>query len=242
MELTPIQRQAFFVVIVLALAGLGWYLFRPAVPAASSAGRHPAAAGGVTRPLSAAQPGSSPSGSPSPSPGGGLGSGGLGGSGASPGGGSAAGSRAAPLSPSQTAAIYQWLPFTPAGLAGAARTVITFGDDYGTFSYDQNATAYLAPMRGLISSTLAEQLANAYSAAGVASLRITSRQVSTGTAAIIALRAFGPSSITFVVAVSQHMTDHSGRSELTVNYAVTAAGSAGSWQVSDIQLAAAGNS
>jgi hypothetical protein len=97
-------------------------------------------------------------------------------------------------------------------------------------------------MHSMISSSLAQQLAAAYSAPGVASLRTSKKQVSTGTAAISSLRAFGPSSITFVVAVTQHMTDTGGRSQLTVDYAVTLSGGAGSWQVTSIELASAGNS
>ena len=42
--------------------------------------------------------------------------------------------------------IYQWLPFTQAGLAAAASVVVRFGDAYGSYSYTQNATAYTAPL------------------------------------------------------------------------------------------------
>ena len=38
------------------------------------------------------------------------------------------------------------------------------------------------------------------------------------------------------------MTDTGGRSQLTVDYAVTLSGGAGSWQVTSIELASAGNS
>jgi hypothetical protein len=219
MELTPLQRKAVFVVIVLALAGLGWYMLLPRAEGIGHAqarqGRRPA----VTSP--APQPSTAPAsptatGSPEPS------------------------SSAAPSA--GAANIYQWLPFTPAELTSAARLAVTFGTDYGTFSYDRNASAYLAPMHSMISSSLAQQLAAAYSAPGVASLRTSKKQVSTGTAAISSLRAFGPSSITFVVAVTQHMTDTGGRSQLTVDYAVTLSGGAGSWQVTSIELASAGNS
>src|SRR6516162_9132190 len=39
--------------------------------------------------------------------------------------------------------IYQWLPFTQAGLANAAATTITFATHYGTYSYRQSAQEYL---------------------------------------------------------------------------------------------------
>jgi hypothetical protein len=227
MELTPIQRQAAFVVIVLALAGLGWYLFLPRAHGAGSAlprqTARPASASPSVQAASSAAASPPPSSSP--------------GSATSPG----AASSAAPSGPA-AADIYQWLPFTPSGLASAAAMVVKFGDDYGTFSYDENASGYLAPMRSLVSPPLALQMKDAYSIPGVASLRDSKKQVSTGTAAISSLRAFGPSSITFIVAVTQHLTDTSGRSQLTADYAVTVSGSAGSWQVSDIELASAGNS
>jgi hypothetical protein len=224
MELTPLQRKAAFTLIVLALVGLGWYLFLPTADGAGGGSPRSAASQSPSParlPASTASPTPSAAGSPgrrtSPAP-------------------------SASAAPPPSADIYRWLPFTPAGLAGAARVVLKFGDDYGTFSYSQDAAGYLAPMRSLISRTLAQQLAAAYSAPGVASLRDNRKQVSTGTAVISSLRAFGPSSITFVVAVTQHLTDSRGRSQLTVDYAVTVTQSAGSWQASSIELASAGNS
>ena len=73
-------------------------------------------------------------------------------------------------------------------------------------------------------------------------MRVSRKQVSTGTAAISSLRAFGPGSLTFIVAVTQRITDTRGPSQSTVDYAVTATGSGASWQVSDVELASAGNS
>src|SRR5215468_9259624 len=51
--------------------------------------------------------------------------------------------------------IYQWLPFTSAGLANAAAAATAFAQHYGTFSYVQSTQAYLAPMRPLITPELA---------------------------------------------------------------------------------------
>ena len=229
MELSAIQRRAVFAALVVVLAGLGWFLLLPSARSREQAGpRHPAgqaradpavpAASGPAASAAAADPASPPPpASSGPQP------------------GSSAGISAA-------GAIYQWLPFTPSGLASAARTVARFGAEYGTFSYAENASGYLAPMRSLISPLLAQQLAAAYSTPGVASLRQRTKQVSTGAAAISSLRAFGPSSITFIVAVAQQLADTSGRRQLTVSYAVTVTGGAGSWQVTSIELASAGNS
>ncbi len=137
--------------------------------------------------------------------------------------------------------IYQWLPFTPSGLAAAAGVATAFGDDYGTYSYSENATGYVGKMRNLITPALSAVLANGYATPGVASLRASQKQVATGSAAISSLRAFGASSLTFVVTVSQQVTDIRGGSKTSDIYAVTVTGGGSNWQVSDIELAAAGN-
>jgi hypothetical protein len=212
MDLTAGQRKLVFAVIALGLAGLAWYLFLPAARGTASSAGQRGAARAPAPAANVAAPHATPSAATS----------------------AASGAAAAPD-------IYQWLPFTPAGLAAAANVVTRFGDDYDTFSYSQRAASYIAPMRGLISSALAAQLGGGYSAPGVAEPRIRDKQVSTGTTVISSLRAFGPSSITFIAAITQHLADTRGRSQSTVEYAVTVTGGAGTWQVSDIELASVGN-
>jgi len=145
---------------------------------------------------------------------------------------------AAPADPD----IYQWLPFTQAQLGSAAAVVSQFGDAYGTWSYSQDATSYVAAMHSLISPQLADVIEQGYSVPGVASQRSSKKQVSTGTAVINSIRAFGSSSITFVVTITERITATSGQSQISGQYAVTAVSSGSGWQVSDIELAAAGNS
>jgi hypothetical protein len=137
--------------------------------------------------------------------------------------------------------IYQWLPFTQAGLASAATTTTTFAKDYGTYSYTQSAESYLAPMRRLMTGQLAVVLGRAFGAPGLAGTRAGSKQVATATVTILALRAFGPTSLTFVVAIAQRIASTKGISKLTTNYAITLTGTGSSWQVNDIELASAGN-
>src|SRR5262244_1520133 len=117
MELSPVQRFAAFVVVVLVLAGLGAYLFlpRPSEADGPAAGAQPRCASPTATQHSASQ---APSGQPAPN-------------------------------------IYQWLPFTQAGLTSAASVTTTLAQHYGTFSYTQSAQAYLAPMLPLITSQLA---------------------------------------------------------------------------------------
>jgi hypothetical protein len=138
--------------------------------------------------------------------------------------------------------IYQWLPFTPAELGAAASTVRQFGAAYGTFSYTETSTEYVAPIARLATSQLTAQIRQAFSLPGVAAARTSERQVSTGTADIESLRAFGPSSLTFVVQVTENLTTTTGRSKQATSYAITLTGNAAAWQVSDIELQSAGNS
>jgi hypothetical protein len=220
METSPLQRRVTFGLIALVLVGLVVYLIgQRGSPAAARPdhGSHPVAGTGIQRPSPAVStaPASSPPASGSADPG-------------------SAGS-AAPD-------IYQWLPFTPAELGAAAGRVRLFAADYGTFSYTQSAAGYVAPLQSMCLASLAGQIEAAYSLPGVAGAREKTKQVSTGTATIQSIRAFGPGSITFVVEITEHETATSGPSETAASYAITVAGSGSSWQVTDIELASLGNS
>jgi hypothetical protein len=217
MELSAVQRKITFALVVFALAGLGVYLLTTtghgtAQPGAASA-RRPARHG--SGPPASPVASALPDATPTTS--------------------------AAPVS-TQAPDIYQWLPFTRAGLDSAAAVVVEFGDAYGTFSYTENATGYVGSMRNLVTDQLGQQLAAAYSTPGVASMRISHKQVSAGTAAITSLRAFGPDSLTFVVEITERITATRGGGQTTTSYAVTVTGGGTSWQVSDIELESAGNS
>jgi hypothetical protein len=219
MELSSAQRKVAFAVIVLVLAGLGISLLKPAAhgtPSGARASTRPTAHSTGGRSAPAASPSATPPGAASP------------------------GQATSPAPATAVPDIYRWLPFTPTELAAASRVALKFAGDYDTFSYSQNAAGYLAPMRNLVTSQLASLLARAYSTPGVASQRASTKQVSSGTAVISSLRAFGPSSLTFVMAITQSITDTKGRSQSTMNFAVTVTNSGG-WQVSDIESASAGN-
>ncbi len=138
--------------------------------------------------------------------------------------------------------IYSWLPFTQQDLAAAAAVTEKFLIDYNTYSYTETAAGYMARMNGLITTQLASTLRGLYSQPGVAKVRIDQRQVSTGTAVINSIRAFGSSSLTFVVTGTQHLTTSKGTSSGSTQYAITVTGSGTSWQVSDIELSSVGQS
>jgi hypothetical protein len=138
--------------------------------------------------------------------------------------------------------IYRWLPFSPSDLARAASVTEKFGADYGTFSYTESASDYVGAMRGLVTSELGATLARGYATPGVAQQRTQQKQLSTGSAVINSLRAFGGSSLTFVVTIKQSMRASQGKSQIAGQYAVTVSTSGGSWQVNDIELSNVGNS
>ncbi len=214
MDLTPLQRKAAFVVIVAALAGLGAFLLTPGSSQAHSQarrGHHPASS-------PAQVPATSPAATTSPVP------------------------VPAGVSPSPAAVnIYRWLPFSQQGLAIAAAVVRAFSADYATYTYTQTAAAYVAPMKNLVTSQLSGTLARGFAAPGVAQQRTSQKESATGSGQITGLRAFGPASLTFLVTVTQRTTSSRGSSRGSTNYAVTVTGTGTRWQVSDIELATAGN-
>jgi hypothetical protein len=137
--------------------------------------------------------------------------------------------------------IYSWLPFTQQGLAAAAAVTEKFLVDYNTYSYTESAADYVGRMNGLITTQLASTLRGLYAQPGVAKVRSDQRQVSTGTAVINSLRAFGPSSLTFIVTAGQRLVGAHGTTSGSTQYAVTVTGTGGAWQVNDIELESAGN-
>ena len=223
MDLTSGQRRLVFVVIVIALVGLGIFVIR-----GRNSGGTPAAAPATS--ASASQSSAS----------------------ASSAGGTAGDSvppsslpAATPASTTGGAEIYQWLPFTPAGLAAAAQTTTTFAKDYVTWSYTESEAAYADKLSGLVTSVELATLTNGYSTAGVAGPRVADKQVSTGSGTIDSIKSFatgsGPVSITFVVTINQQVTSTQPTNAESNQYAVTVASSGSTWQVNDIELSALGN-
>jgi hypothetical protein len=155
---------------------------------------------------------------------------------------SAAPATTAPPAVAGSVNIYSWLPFTQQDLAAAAAVTVRFSVDYDTFAYTETASGYVGQMAGLVTGQLASTLRAAYQVPGVAKLRTSQRQVSIGTATIDSLRAFGSSSLTFIVTAGQRLVSSHGTTSGSTQYAVTVTGSGGSWQVSDIELESAGNS
>jgi hypothetical protein len=212
MDLSPGQQKAAFFLIVVVLAALGYYLV---VPALKGSDHHNRAAGTSSPGAGASAP---PATAAAPPP-------------------------AVTASPAAAGGvdIYSWLPFTQQDLADAASVTTQFSVDYDTYTYAETPSQYVGTMGGLVTGELAATLKSAYATPGVATLRTGERQVSTGTAVIDSLRAFGPSSMTFIVTAGQRLVSAKGTTTGSTQYAVTVTGSGTSWQVSDIELESAGN-
>ena len=213
MDLSPGQQKAAFFLIVVVLAALGYYLV---VPALTHSHGHDHTAG-------TSSPGAGASARPVTA---------------------AAPPPAVTASPAAAEGvnIYSWLPFTQQDLADAASVATQFTVDYDTYTYTETPSQYVGTMGGLVTGELAVTLKSAYATPGVATLRTGEQQVSTGTAVIDSLRAFGPSSMTFIVTAGQRLVSAKGTTSGSTQYAITVTGSGTSWQVSDIELESAGNS
>ena len=213
MDLSPGQQKAVFALVVVVLAAVGYWLIVPKVTHSHG----PAQAAASTAP-----PAAGAASTPAQAP-------------ATP---------AVTVSPAATGSvnIYSWLPFTQQGLADAAAVTVKFLVDYNTYSYADSPADYIGRMNGLVTGPLATTLRGVYSAPGVAKVRNEQKQVSTGTAVIDALRAFGPSSLTFIATGTQHLVTAKGTSNGSAQYAITVTASGASWQVNDIQLSTVGQS
>jgi hypothetical protein len=211
-DLSPRQRLAVFALVVVVLAALGYYLVDPLLTHHHGSTQTAATA---STPATASAPAAS--GNP-----------------ATPG-------PAATASGAGSVNIYNWLPFTQQDLTSAAAVAVRFSVDYNTFTYTENAADYVRAMGSLVTGQLATTLRAGYQTPGVASLRTSQKQVSTGTASISSLRAYGTSSLTFIVTAGQRLATASGTTNGSTQYAVTVTNSAGSWQVSGLELESAGN-
>jgi hypothetical protein len=213
MELTPGQRRLVFVVIVLALVGLGVYVI-----SARNSGGTPAAAPSASAAApsaSATTPYVPPSSVPTPSP----------------------------VSTAGGAEIYQWLPFTPAGLTAAAQATVSFAKAYVTWSYTQSAQQYGATMSSLVTPSELQLIEAGYATPGLASTRTSEKQVSTGSGTIASIASFGanPTTIIFMVTIDQKVTSTQPAATTNQQYDITVSSNGGAWQVSDIEAPGAGN-
>ena len=228
MELSPGRQRLLFVVVVIALTGLGIFVIHgrnhqnTAAPAASS----------PTPPANGPTGSAAATGTPTAAP-------------------SAAASLAAasPSASPGSANIYQWLPFTQSDLAAAAKTTLAFANVYANTSYTETKTAYAGKLAGLTTPQEAATLVSDFETSGITTTRTADKQVATGTPTIDSISSRGPeppeppgpASITFAVTIAQQLASTSGTITSTPEYAITTVSTATGWLVEDIQLASLGN-
>ncbi|HEX4832686.1 MAG TPA: hypothetical protein VH478_16510 [Trebonia sp.] len=226
MELSPGQQRGLFVVVVVALAGLGIYLIGP--------GRHHAAATPAAS--------STPAGQPGPS-----GSAGTGAGTPTP---ALAGVPSQVIAPTplpvpttvKNANIYAWLPFTQQDLDAAASTAVSFLAADETYSYADTVTSYGQRLTPLATPTLLANLEQTFQLGLPAWKQQRASFKSGGT--ISQITAFGAQpepSITFLVSLTEQTTANGKTTSTTSAYNVTAIAAAGGWQVNDIEQGGAGN-
>jgi len=218
MELNTGQQRLLFAVVVVALAGLGFWLV--------SGRTHE----------SASPPAVSPSGTPTAS-----------GTPAATGTASVPPATVPPPASASTVAggadIYQWLPFTQADLTAAAKTTLAFAAVWDTTSYTESGTAYAAKLAGLVTTQYVATLVYDYGTSGVAGQRLSEKQVSTGTATIDSITSFGasPTSITFAVSIAQQVTSTKPTATSDGVYSITVEQDGGNWLVDNMELSSLGN-
>jgi hypothetical protein len=213
MELSPGQQRLLFVVVVIALVGLGFFLIEgrshgttaaPApTPTPTPTTSAPAASGAAT----ATPPATEPAATPSATAGG--------------------------------ANIYQWLPFTQSDLTAASKTTLAFATDYVTWNSKESKAAYGAKMASLVTAQEDATLESGFSTAAAAA----GNAVSTGSGTIDSISSFGssPASITFSVAIAQQVTPAKVANTGPSQYSITVVAAGGGWQVDNIELSSLGN-
>jgi hypothetical protein len=127
--------------------------------------------------------------------------------------------------------IYSLLPFTQKDFSAAADVARRFIVAYGTYRYDEQPSAYLGRMQGLIGGDVAAQLQRDSSAPGVIEQRKQDKEVSTSDAHLDALRDMQKDQFIFLVTGTQHVDKGGATSDTGQQWAVTVTRSGGGWVV-----------
>lgn len=136
--------------------------------------------------------------------------------------------------------VYRLLPLTARQLAAATAIADTFTALYGTYSYTQPASAWLARLQPYTAPGLQAALTDAAATPGLLQLRARQHASASCTATTTAIRDIAGTAITVLV-IGRQATRMHGTAHFTVQeYAVTLAPSGTGWQVYDIEPAAAG--
>ena len=142
---------------------------------------------------------------------------------------------------SRSAAAGALLPLSPADLSTAIRVATGFAAAYATYSYTEPPRTYLARLRPAITSELYATLARGAATPGVLSRRTRDHETAAAQATPEQIRAIGPASLILIVSLHQNITSSTGPRHQTEQLAVTATNNAGTWLVSDVEPASAGD-
>jgi hypothetical protein len=224
MELSPGRQRLLFVVVAIALVGLGIFVIegRSHGTTAASTTPTPTPSASSSAPTTSAAATSTPPATPS--------------SATPP-------SATPPATTAGGANIYQWLPFTQSDLAAAAKTTLAFANVYANTSYTETRATYAAKLSAVASAQEAATLVSDFETPNIADTRTADKQVSTGTPTIESISSFGadPTSITFDVSIAQQLSSTSGTMNSTLEYNITTVSAGAGWQVNNIQLSNVGN-
>jgi hypothetical protein len=130
------------------------------------------------------------------------------------------------------------LPFPPDAITQAAETAANFTAAYGTHRYDEPPTEYLRRLEPMMSPIVERAATDP----ATLTQRQRTQEVSAGQAHAQRIRALGPTSVTFLVTATEHVTTaHADRHD-TIRYALTLSRASRGWLVYGIDLAATGDS
>lgn len=137
--------------------------------------------------------------------------------------------------------VYHLLPFPPEAITQAAELARNFTAAYGTHRYNEPPQEYLRRLAPMISPQLRPSIERAATDPATLTQRQRTQEVSTGQARPETIRALGPSSITFLLTETEHVTTAHAARQDTTRYAVTLIHSSQGWLVYSIELAAIGD-
>ena len=134
--------------------------------------------------------------------------------------------------------IYSWLPFTQQDLDEAANVTLAFAAADQTFSRTDTASSYGLRLKNLVTPTFLAVLEQQFRPPGATAMS----SKSSGTITQIASFGASPTSITFVVTLTEQTTSGGKATTTTTPCDVTTVAVAGGWQVNDLEQAGVGNS
>lgn len=133
------------------------------------------------------------------------------------------------------------LPLSPADLSTAIQTATGFAANYATYSYTESPQTYLTRLRPTTTPELYAALAQGAATPGVLSRRTHDHETATAQAAPERIRAIGPASLILILSLHQNITGAAAPRQHTGHLAVTATKTTGTWLISDVEPASAGD-